>query len=164
MSSAPGAANLAGRVFASRYRRGVLLAPGAGCLFAPILVIPGATMMNSLLAGVAVALATLLVSAWIFTVRRRRRPALELSMAGMRLDGLAPTRWDQVVSVRRDPDTRADPVLLVRLRAAPLRPTGALVSPLWRLVAQDTIRVRIGILEDSPQDVEDAFRAFMRSR
>lgn len=164
MTTGPGAENLAGRVFASRYRRGVLLAPGAGCLFAPILVIPGATMMNSLLAGVAVAVATLIVSAWIFTARRRRRPAVELSIAGMRLDGFPVTPWAQVVSVRRDPDTRADPALLVRLRDTAFRPTGALISPLWRIVSDDTVRVRIGILEDPPQEIEEAFRAFLRGR
>ncbi|MBU6372699.1 MAG: hypothetical protein KJS97_08220 [Alphaproteobacteria bacterium] len=164
MSGNQGADGLAGRVFASRYRRGVLLAPGAGCLFAPILVIPGATLMNNLLAGVALALATLIVSAWIFTARRRQRPAVELSSAGMRLDGLPPTPWSQVVSVRRDPDTRADDALLVRLKTLPVRPTGALVSPLWRIVGEDTVRVRIGILEDPPSDVEDAFRTFLRGR
>ena len=164
MSGGSGAESAAGRVYASRYRRGVLLAPGAGCLLAPILVVPGATLMDNLLAGVMVALATLIVSAWVFTARRRRRPAIELSGAGMRLDGLPTTPWTQIVSVRRDPDTRADPALLVRMRNVAFRPTVALVSPLWRIVNEDTVRVRIGILEDPPEDVEAAFRVFLRGR
>ena len=164
MTPAPGADDVAGRAFTSRYRRGVLLAPNMGCLVAPILVVPGAALTKNIAIGVLVALATLLVSAWIFTIRRRKRPAIVLSDRGLVLDGLAPIPWANVASARRDPDSRADPALLVRVRALQARPSGALASPLWRLVDVDTLRVRIGILEDPPHEVEEAVRLFLRRR
>lgn len=158
-----GAGDLAGRVFSSRYRRGVLLAPKAGCLLAPVLVLPGALLLQNILLGIGVAFATLIVSAWIFTARRRMRPALSLSAQGMRLDGLPLIAWSDVMSVRRDPDSRAEPALLIRLRRFPAKP-GAIITPapLWRLPESDTLRLRVSLLEDAPGDVEEAFRVFLR--
>jgi hypothetical protein len=164
LNSPPDAGDVGGRVFTSRYRRGVLLAPGIGCIAAPLLVLPGAMLTKNLLAGVLAAVATLLVSAWIFNARRRSRPALVLSSEGLRLDGLGAIPWSDVLSARRDPDTRADPALLVRVRALPATSSGALVSPLWRVIDEDTLRVRIGILEDPAADVEEAVRLLLRRR
>jgi len=152
-----------GRVFSSRYNR-VLSTPGYSIYLSALLVIPAAVIFKNIAAGFAIAFATMVVSTWILTVRRRQRPALLLSDEGMQIENLPLIAWREIVSVRRDPDTRTEPWLIVRLRGeTPVR--GAIIRPtaLWSYPQDGTILLRLSLLEDNPQDVEAAFRTFLRS-
>lgn len=151
-----------GRVFSSRYNR-VLLTPGYSIYLSALLVVPAAVIFKNIAAGFAIAFATMVVSTWILTVRRRQRPALLLSDEGMQIENLPVIAWREIVSVRRDPDTRTEPWLIVRLRGEPkVRGNMITPAPLWSYPQDGTIRLRLSLLEDAPQDIEAAFKAFLK--
>ncbi len=155
------------RAFTSRYKRGMLAGPGFGCVIAPLILAPWAAMGRSILAGLAIAAATLALSFLVASLLRRRRPALGLTEAGVHLDGLAAIPWEDVVSVRRDLDRPRAGQLILRLRK-PLadflpRPGPGFLgpAPLWRPAATDSVLIRADLLEDPVEDTEGAFRYFL---
>lgn len=151
-------------MFVSRYRRGLILAPSSGCLAAPVMFAPGWALSKSIAVGLLVAVFSVIATTALAHALRRLRPALSLSAAGVRIDGLAPLSWNDIISVRRDPDSRGPNQLLVRLRR-PLEQLpsahGARVTPLWSPLGADTLVLRTALLEDPTPAIEEAFRHFL---
>jgi hypothetical protein len=148
-----------GRVFASHYRPSVFFAPRPGFLFLPLVFIPGMALFKSvLIAGLATAL-VFVIATWLHSKARRGTPALQLSFASARIEGLGDLIWNDIASVRRVEDERGKPALEISLRNAPARVTP---SPLWRPAGARTILLRTALLEDPIETIEEAFDFFQR--
>ena len=146
------------RVFVSRYRPGLMFAPGPGLFFAPLLIFPGLALFKSFLIALTFAAATALAGALVWTSMRRRQNALVLSPEGMLLEGLPFQPWSQVEGIRPLTDDRARPAIEVRLkRGAPV----AARSPLWRSTGRQTIIIFASLLGDPAPAIEDAFEYFL---
>ncbi len=148
-----------GPTFSSRYRRGVLFAPGPGCIAAPLLILPGLFFFRSLVLAAAFAAAAFAVATLLWTANRRMRPALVLDPEGMRLEGLPLTPWRLIETVRRAADALGRPALEVRLREGP---AATLRSPLWRPLGRHALVLNTVLLEDSAQAINEAFDYFLR--
>jgi hypothetical protein len=146
------------RVFVSRYRAGLLLAPGPGLFFAPLVILPGMALFKSILVAVAFAALVFLAGALVWTSLRRRAPALVMEPEGMKLEGLLPQPWSQIEGIRPLMDERGRPAIEMRLKRRPLR---APRSPLWRVSGPHTIIIHASLLEDPAAEIEDAFEYFL---
>jgi hypothetical protein len=147
-----------GRIFESRYRPTVFFAPRPGLLFLPLVFIPGVALFKSvvvagIIAGLVFALATYLRSN-----TRRRRPALQLTFASARVEGLGDLVWGDIANVRRAVDERGKPALEIALRNAPARVSP---SPLWRPAGSRTVLLKVALLEDPIETIEEAFNFFL---
>lgn len=159
--------SVAPRAFVSRYRGGLITAPGIGCVAAPLIFIPGVAITRSVIAGLVIVALTLMVSMLVASYMRRNKPALTLSEEGVRLDSLPTIAWGDVMSVRRDPDRPRAGALMMRLRRPladvlprpSMQPLGP--APVWRPAAPDVILIRADLLEDPVEDTEGAFRYFL---
>jgi hypothetical protein len=155
-----------GRTFIALYRPGVLLAPAPGCLLAPIFVVPGFALTQSLALSVLIAAAAFLVTSWLWTIRRRRRPALILSDDGVEIDGLPRIPWGLVHAVKPGPNETEAEGLVVRLKQQLFGPGGTanranLLTPLWRPLEENALLLRTPLLQDPSPDIERAFRYFL---
>lgn len=147
-----------GRVFVSRYRPSVMFAPRPGFLFLPLVFLPGMALFKNVVMAALVAALVFVVATWLRSNARRNTPALQLSFASARIEGLGDLVWGDIASLREATDERGKPALEITLRNAPTRVTP---SPLWRPAAPRTILLRTALLEDSPETIRDAFDFFM---
>lgn len=147
-----------GRVFVSHYRPSVFFAPRPGMLFLPLVFIPGVELFKSVLIAALVAILVFALATYLRSNARRRRPALQLSFASARIEGLGDLVWSDIANVRRAVDERGKPALELALRNAPSRVTP---SPLWRPAAPRTILLKTALLEDPIETIEEAFAFFL---
>ena len=146
------------RVFVSRYRAGLLFAPGPGLFFAPLLILPGLALFRSLLIALVVALGSFAIGAMLWTRYRRGAAALILEPEGMKIEGLGPQPWSQIEGMRPLTDEHGRPAIEIRLkRTIPRGPR----SPLWRASGAHTIVIYASLLEDPAAEIEDAFEFFL---
>jgi hypothetical protein len=146
------------RLFTSRYRAGVIFAPGPILYLAPMLIIPGFLLFRNPLVAIGFGLFGVAVGALIWTTMRQRNPPLVLGPEGMRIEGKP---WSQIEGIRPVTDERGRPAIEVRLRrGAPLQPR----SPLWRATGRHTIMLQVALLDDNAPDIEDAFEYFLTDR
>ncbi len=149
-----------GKVFTSSYRSTVFFAPRPGLLFLPLVFVPAVALFKNLITAVLVTLAVYAVATYLRSNTRRRRPALQLSFASMRIEGLGDMVWSDVAGVKRISDKRGRPALEIELRNAPARVSS---SPLWQPARARAIQLNTALLEDPIETIEDAFGHFLRA-
>jgi hypothetical protein len=145
-------------MFVSHYRASVFFAPRPGMFFLPLIFIPGVALFKSALIAGLITVVLFALTTWLRSNARRRTPALQLSFASARIEGLGDLVWSDVAGVRRAVDERGKPALEISLRNAPARVTP---SPLWGPAGSRTIMLRTALLEDPLETIEEAFAFFL---
>jgi hypothetical protein len=148
-----------GRVFTSRYRPTVFFAPRPSLFFLPLVFVPGVALFKSLITAGLVTLGIFVLATYLRSNTRRRRPALQLSFASMRIEGLGDMVWSDVAGVKRVSDARGRPALEIELRNAPARVSP---SPLWQPARARAIMLHTALLEDPVEAIEEAFGHFLK--
>jgi hypothetical protein len=146
------------RIFVSRYRGGLMFAPGPALYFAPLLILPGIWLFRTVFAAITFAVIVFLAGAVAWTSLRQRQPALVLSPEGMRIEGMTLHAWSQIEGIRPLTDDKGRPAIEVRLKRGAPR---TVRSPLWRPTGRYTILIHASLLADAPAEIEDAFEFFL---
>lgn len=149
------------RVFVSRYRAGLMFAPGPALFLAPLLFLPGLLLFKTALAALLFMIGVFVGGAMVWTSYRQRQPALLLAPEGMSLEGLILQPWSQIEGIRPLTDDKGRPAIEVRLKRGAPR---AIRSPLWRPTGRNTIMIHASLLADPPAEIEDAFEYFLTTR
>lgn len=156
------------RTFTARYKPSVMFVSAPALVAAPLVAIAVYVALNSLPGALAAGSLSVILATVLSSAHRRARPALLLSQDGVSIEGLTPVAWSALDRVRLlQPFLPSQaPALELRFTREDGWPTGVRavsVSPLWRPL-KDGLFLRVGLLEDAPEAIKDAFEHFLKQR
>jgi hypothetical protein len=156
------------RFFTARYKDSVLFVSLPALIGAPVVAVAAFWAIKSLPGALAAAALSILLTTLATSAMKRARPALKLSEDGILIDGLTLLDWSALERVRILPPFRETqpPGLELRFTERPGWPKGFKAigpSPLWRPL-ESGLFLRLGLLEDAPETVAEAFNYFIRRR